>query len=245
MKRIGMFAKFWQAGQVKTRLFEGDQVSSKQASQIYRLFVEHLVRSLVDVADDRDLVFTPGDAKESFRNLAGENWNPIPQTGGDLGQRIAGYFQDCFCQAFSSHDALFACQERRAGANPEEPLKVLVIGGDCPQLNGELLAEAFSLLDKSPVVIGPSTDGGYYLIGLKQPVPELFQGIDWSTSLVFSQTVARLTQQRLEYAVLPQLTDVDHWNDLLELLETLGNSADPGQLQLRLGIVRILQQADR
>jgi hypothetical protein len=115
------------------------------------------------------------------------------QSEGDIGCRMASAFQASF----------------EAGMN-----SVVLIGIDSPDLNAQLMAEAFQALHQHDLVLGPALDGGYYLIGLRRLIPELFTGIRWSTAEVLPQTLR--IAQRLELAVakLPLLSDVDRPEDL-------------------------------
>jgi hypothetical protein len=90
----------------------------------------------------------------------------------------------------------------------------VIIGTDCPDLNAQLMAQAFQALHQHDLVLGPAQDGGYYLIGLRRLIPELFTGIRWSTAEVLQQT--HTIAQKLELAVgfLPLLSDVDRPEDL-------------------------------
>ncbi|KKO18810.1 MAG: glycosyltransferase [Candidatus Brocadia sp.] len=96
--------------------------------------------------------------------------------------------------------------------------RAIIIGTDCPEIDAELLERAFEVLQKKDVVIGPCRDGGYYLIGMARYTPELFTGIDWSTSRVFAQTIERLQEKNLSCGTLKILADIDriedlyHWN---------------------------------
>lgn len=89
----------------------------------------------------------------------------------------------------------------------------LAIGTDCPSLSLAHLDQAFAALTDADVVFGPALDGGYYLIGLKQRAPRLFQGIDWSTSKVLGQSLRRAQRLGLKTALLPTLSDVDSPRD--------------------------------
>ena len=97
----------------------------------------------------------------------------------------------------------------------------IIIGGDLPTLPLGRLRAAFSALEQKPVVLGPSLDGGYYLIGLRAPQPELFEGVAWSTPQVLEQTVQRLNQLGLEMACLEPWYDVDTVDDLRFLVSHL------------------------
>jgi uncharacterized protein len=92
--------------------------------------------------------------------------------------------------------------------------RVVTIGIDCPELDAATLAQAFLALQEHDLVLGPATDGGYYLIGLRSLIPELFSGIDWGTDQVFRQTIAVAEAKGLAIATLTPLTDVDRPEDL-------------------------------
>jgi hypothetical protein len=97
---------------------------------------------------------------------------------------------------------------------------VLVIGGDCPALDRKILNAAADALKAADAVLGPALDGGYYLIGLKKPRPELFKGIDWSTPAVLDQTRAKIRAFNLRLAMLPILEDVDDSESLMRAVST-------------------------
>ena len=120
-----------------------------------------------------------------------ETW--LPQRGEDLGARMAAAFDDAF----------------RRGAR-----RTAIIGTDAPSVSRERVIEAFEALDGHDVAIGPASDGGYYLLALGSPQPELFQGIAWSTPSVLAQTLERAAALRLRVRLLKPLTDVDTLADL-------------------------------
>lgn len=204
--QLGMFAKFWQPGSVKTRL--AAEVGPIAASSIYRAFVTALARRLEGVAARRVLAFSPPDRRADFAMLLGElnvSWELEDQGPGDLGARMHHYFTAAF--------------DRDAS-------RVVLIGSDSPTIPGEFIQRAFELLDQAPVVLGPASDGGYYLIGLAGAVPPVFEGISWSSPAVWDQTVSKLEQALIPYATLPPWYDVDDLQDLRRLAAEL--AADGG-----------------
>ena len=130
------------------------------------------------------------------------------QTSGDLGRRMATAFAEAF----------------RSGA-----LRVAVIGTDCPAITPELLAEAFQRLETADLVLGPATDGGYYLIALRRPVPELFVDIPWGSPRVLEQTLQRAQRLSLSVALLKTLSDVDRPEDVVHW-ERVGRANRAGQV---------------
>ena len=195
-----MFAKYWQSGTVKTRL--ASTIGSEATERIYRLFVETLIRRFHGVGDCRVLAYWPPERRTEFEKLAGSDWRLETQVVGDLGKRMQHYFAKSFA----------------SGAH-----RTVLIGSDSPTLPDRLLNEAFERLLNYPVVLGPSMDGGYYLVGAAGRVPPIFDGVEWSTRSVWKQTVSHLQTFGWRYAVLPQWYDVDQHDDLVRLHHDLVN----------------------
>lgn len=99
--------------------------------------------------------------------------------------------------------------------------KVVVIGSDCPTLSPEIIHESFVMLDNCDVVIGPATDGGYYLIGCKKYLPSLFTDITWGSTTVMEQTIRKIKEEQLNYELLQPLTDIDNETDWIYFKSTL------------------------
>ena len=192
-------------GQVKTRLAAA--IGEGAALEVYRRLAE---RQLAAVPPGWSVAihFTPPEAESEMIDWLGSlrpDLRFVAQSEGTLGARLTSAF-----------DAEF-----RLGSG-----RVLVIGGDCPGLSGGILNSAASALEVSAIVLGPAIDGGYYLIGLKEPCPELFKGIDWSTAAVLAQTLARIRASNLEWATLPILEDVDDSESLIRAGSTFPPLAD-------------------
>ena len=198
---LGMFAKYWQPGQVKTRL--AASIGQERAAAVQRLFVETLVRRFRAAADHCCLVYSPAERREEFRLAAGPNWKVEPQGEGDLGKRMERFF----------------------AASLPRAERVVLIGSDSPDLPLECLQQAFEALATHDVVLGPATDGGYYLVGAARRVPPIFEGIDWSTPDVWTQTVARLTAASIAWQTLPPWCDVDDQRGLQSLAFRIGKHA--------------------
>jgi rSAM/selenodomain-associated transferase 1 len=197
--QLGVFAKYWQSDTVKTRLARS--IGREQASKLYRCFIETTLERFRDVGDRRYLVFWPPQNRREFAELAGSDWELVEQCDGDLGQRMQSYFRQ----------RLGTTSTRR-----------VLIGTDSPTLPTDYVIEAFeSLQETNQVVLGPSHDGGYYLVGIREAVPEIFSGIAWSTAEVFAQTVAMLERSRIPYAVLPSWYDIDEFENLRRLADDL------------------------
>lgn len=185
---LGLFAKWPTPGTVKTRLARDS--SPEFACQVASAFLADSILQFEITGVRRILAVAPASEQEQFKALVGERWEVTPQIDGDLGTRLSHFFAEAF----------------REGAE-----RVVVIGTDSPTLPPEYLERAFQELTEHDVVIGPATDGGYYLIGLNQPSPNLFDGICWSTSNVLQQTVDRLGSMSLH--LLPPWFDVDTIDD--------------------------------
>jgi uncharacterized protein len=140
----------------------------------------------------RILAFSPPTARDYFAAICRGRFRLTPQTDGDLGQRMAAFFAEQF----------------HAGATA-----AVLVGNDSPTLPLPFILQAFEGLESADVVIGPSTDGGYYLIGGTCRMPPLFEGIRWSTSLVLSDTIAALRGANYRLALLPPWYDVDTLDD--------------------------------
>lgn len=200
MRQLGIFAKYPQPGRVKTRL--AASIGDEPACRLYRAFVETLLARFSDVADRRILAFSPPERRAEFEALAGRCWQLAEQSAGDLGQRMQRYFKDAF--------------ERGAS-------RVVLLGSDSPTLPVEYVEQAFELLNKISVVLGPSDDGGYYLIGAAERVPPIFDDIAWSSEAVWEQTTNRLRSLGQDFRELPPWYDVDDEKDLRRLRDELSD----------------------
>ena len=188
-----VFARVPALGRVKSRLAAG--VGQPAALAVYRellaitntAIVEAGVPATVWLADTATAMPTAAETHEWAAHAA------RCQPEGDLGARMTTAFATAFA----------------AGAG-----RVAIIGTDCPGLRASHLHQAFAALETADVVLGPATDGGYYLLGLRQPQPELFQHKTWSTDSVLADTVADARRLGLRVALLPELRDVDDAQDL-------------------------------
>lgn len=217
MNQVGLFAKFWQPGRVKTRL--AADLDDKSACQIYQYFLSHLVSQLDNVGDRRTIVYSPGDRKTDFQAAAGACWQTFPQSDGDLGQRMKVYFEHSLQVDAGEQDSdAVPVISASSGKTLDQPIKIgktIVIGSDCPQLSASDIEHAFAQLDHEPVVLGPSNDGGYYLIGMRGECVDVFENIDWSTERVLGQTRDRLKSLGVRWTELDQKSDIDNLESLL------------------------------
>lgn len=209
-RRLGVMAKYWEPGSVKTRL--GVSIGMTRAAEIHRAFCVHLANSLADMADERSFVITPADRNAVFAAHLPDGWQIEIQSDGDLGRRMQMWFQG-----------------RR---NPE--VDQILIGADCPLLDAHVIDETEHLLSDHDVVLGPALDGGYYLIALRggwrPDYAGLFDEMPWSSDKVFEMTCRRAKQLGLRLACLPPMQDVDTVTELDQLRSRLGEEADDGRL---------------
>lgn len=163
--------------------------------ELYQCFVHDLLYTLQGTPSDFKLCGTPSltTINETFGNF-----DNFLQTEGDLGKRIQSAFEEQFAKGYE---------------------KIVLIGSDTPHISQTLINESFSKLESSDVVLGPSRDGGYYLIGFNKSsfCTEAFEDITWSTDKVLAQTIHRLHTKRVE--LLPELNDIDILDDLKDFYE--------------------------
>jgi rSAM/selenodomain-associated transferase 1 len=190
--RLLVFVKAPRPGAVKTRLAAA--LGDEAAAGLYRLLAEEQIRRTAPAAGeyDRMIVFAPEDAGAEM-----ERWMPAerrePQQGRDLGERMSRAFASAFA----------------AGAR-----RVVIIGSDVPSCGRQHVADALRALEDSDVVLGPTHDGGYYLIALDRPRPALFTAIPWSTPSVLPATAERAGALGLSVRMLDPLRDIDTLEDV-------------------------------
>lgn len=201
---IIVFAKSAVPGRVKTRLTPA--LTPAQAAGLYRVFVEDIALTLGRLAEEsprpirRVLAFSGPDDDEICRSMRARGFEVIDQGEGDLGARLRRVCAECFAE----------------GAR-----RIVIVGTDSPTLHVEHIELAFELLLQKDVVWGPSFDGGYYLVGLKggasskeAPHEHIFEGIDWSTERVLSQSWRRAEAASLLCDLLGFWYDVDTIEDV-------------------------------
>jgi rSAM/selenodomain-associated transferase 1 len=201
---IIVFAKAALPGRVKTRL--SPALIPEQAAALYRAFVEDIALTLTQLADEsprplrRVLAFSGPDDDEICSSMRAKGFDVIEQGEGDLGARLRRVCAACFAE----------------GAQ-----RLVIVGTDSPTLHVEYLELAFELLGQKDVVWGPSFDGGYYLVGLRSggsaqgaPHEHIFEGIEWSTERVLSQSWRRAEAASLLCDLLGFWYDVDTIEDV-------------------------------
>jgi len=195
-ERLLIFTRYPEAGKTKTRLIPA--LGAEGAANLQRQMSEHTLLQVSELQSLRPLsveVRFDGGNSLLMQDWLGRDIVYQPQGEGDLGCRMARSLSTTMLAGIDY---------------------VVIIGTDCPDLNAQLMMQAFHQLHLAhDLVLGPAIDGGYYLIGLRRFIPELFSGISWGTAKVFQQTVEIAKNLNLSVAYLPQLADVDRPEDLL------------------------------
>ncbi|NTV98476.1 MAG: glycosyltransferase [Chlorobiaceae bacterium] len=200
-----IFSKNPVAGEVKTRL--AISVGNEKALEIYEALRGITARIVSGVQSKRVVFYSDFIPKSDLLLTPGTDAKL--QQGRELGERM--------------HNAI--CEGLSSGAR-----HVVLIGTDCPDISGAVIEKAFSLLESNDAVLGPAKDGGFYLIGLKKPSPEVFLERTWSTGTVLDETIRRFEATGAAIGILPELRDIDTLEDLQQSrLQIEGTTPDlPG-----------------
>src|SRR6266850_713794 len=193
-ERLILFTRFPSPGAVKTRLIPA--LGAEGAAALHRRLTLRTLGAAQEVAAARGCqleIHFDGGSESSMRHWLGDGCCFRAQAGAGLGERMAFAFAESF---------------------REQSQAVIIIGADCPDLTADNLHRAFDTLASKPAVLGPADDGGYYLIGLTQFLPELFRGIVWGTQTVLTDTLRILAQANVKPDLLETLPDIDRPEDL-------------------------------
>ena len=207
---LGLFAKHPLPGFVKSRL--AGETSAEWATGVAEAFLFDLTDRLRQVLAHKVLVYAPADAKAYFTELAGKEFQSTVQCDGDLGTRMSHFVQSQFLN------------DKRS---------VVLVGMDSLTIPLSFIEDSFDALTAFDVVIGPATDGGYYLIGYRRWIPELFQNISWGKESVLAETIHRCQSVGATLRVLPPWYDVDtlaDWRMLQGHLAALQLAGQPVEL---------------
>jgi rSAM/selenodomain-associated transferase 1 len=192
--QLTIFTRYPEPGYTKTRLI--DVLGKEGAATLQQELTEQTVRKIDQLAKTSTIepvIYYEGGDLASMQNWLGHERTYQPQEVGNLGEKLKKAFNNAFS----------------AGAQ-----RVVTIGCDCPDLSKEHIGRAFDALYLRDLVLGPATDGGYYLIGIKCPCDALFEGIPWGTDKVLETTVCQAQQLGLSIEILEELRDVDRPADL-------------------------------
>lgn len=198
---IIVMAKAPRPGEAKTRL--QPLLDEKQAAELAACFLQDIVKKVRGLTTNVIIGFTPVDGKAALETLIGKDLLWTEQKGKDLGERMASTIEFAEKEIFSP---------------------IIVIGTDSPTLPLNYIEKALEYFrdDKLEIVLGPSNDGGYYLIGMRKLMTDVFENIDWSSSKVFDQTLANIEKTKiLNIGILDNWYDVDTPEDLIFLRNEL------------------------
>ncbi|MEM7298924.1 MAG: TIGR04282 family arsenosugar biosynthesis glycosyltransferase [Bacteroidota bacterium] len=183
-----VFIRVPELGKVKTRL--AAQVGDEKALFIYKELLDHTFKICEQCKDVDTYIFLASSSPHKL-NLT-STFKVSLQRGESLGERMNNAFDQVFSKEYE---------------------KALIIGSDCAQLKVDIIERAIIELGNSEIVIGPTLDGGYYLLGMTESHSFLFQGIEWSTDTVFSSTIQKVENHNLRFTTLPVLSDIDYIED--------------------------------
>ena len=188
-EQLIVFTRYPEPGKAKTRLAHA--LGAQGAADMQRNLTEYTlsqVRQLQQIRPVAILVYFAGGDLQQMEKWLGPDFIYQPQESGDLGERLVRACSDAFKQAYK---------------------RVVVIGSDCPDLTATHIKRAFEALYHKDLVLGPATDGGYYLIGMNRENKSLFTQIPWSTEAVMASTIKAGEKLDLAIETLETLSDVD------------------------------------
>ncbi|MDH4214459.1 MAG: TIGR04282 family arsenosugar biosynthesis glycosyltransferase [Candidatus Thorarchaeota archaeon] len=199
--RSGIFimVKYPELGMVKERLAQS--VGEEAAIDLYRAFIQDTLQTVQSLDIPYHIAVYPPASQERFAQWLGPSHQFFGQEGVDLGQRLQNGFATMYKKEYQ---------------------QVIALASDSPDLPIEILQKAVSSLQTHKVVIGPASDGGYYLIGFSHDlfISKVFEDIPWSTATVFRETLSRIESVTSQVHVLPEWADIDTKSDLQKFYET-------------------------
>jgi rSAM/selenodomain-associated transferase 1 len=198
-ERLIIFTRYPDPGITKTRMIP--ELGAEGAADLQRRMTEHLAAKVKTLMAQRSLAVEirfDGGSERLMQDWLGPWFTYRRQGQGDIGRKMERALVDGFQNGFTS---------------------IVIIGSDIPDISNAILQQAFAALEFNNLVLGPAGDGGYYLLGMQkadnhQAYLELFEGINWGTNQVLSQTIAAANHQGIGYALLDTLQDVDRPQDL-------------------------------
>ena len=201
-------------------------LSPEEAADLHLASLRAVCEQLRTVIElERVLVATPDDHASKLAALIGKNFGEVwPQGDGSLGRRMCVAMERAF----------------RAGTEA-----VLLLGADSPTVPKGYFKDAVSALDEHDAVIGASHDGGYYLLGMRRPMPFLFEGIEWGSPRVAEQTRERASEAFIDLTDLPEWYDLDRFEDLRRAQDDLSRmelSQTPSAAALKRQIDRYVER---
>ena len=203
-RAIIVFVKYPEEGKVKTRL--ASTTSNSFATGIYKIISKNIFDELAKLNNEIDvhIFYAPFDDLVKIKNWVGKKFVFKVQRGSDLGDRIANAFENIFLRNYK---------------------RAMIIGSDIPNIDCLIINESFNSLESYDVVISPSDDGGYSLLGMNRENKFLFENIEWSTDSVFKTTKNKIIKNQLSLKTLNQLNDIDTFDDLVNFVNKSENTS--------------------
>lgn len=191
--------KYPEVGKVKARLAQS--IGEEDATDLYRAFIQDTLTTVQSLDIPFHIAVYPPESQEQFTQWLGSSYQFLSQQGKDLGKRLQNGFAIMYRKKYQ---------------------QVIALASDSPDLPIEVLQKAVSSLQTQKVVIGPASDGGYYLIGFSHDlfISEVFEDIFWGTATVFRETLSRIESVTNQVHVLPEWADIDTKSDLQKFYET-------------------------
>jgi rSAM/selenodomain-associated transferase 1 len=201
---ILLFIKYPDRGKVKMRL--SVDLNEEIVQELYRCFVQDTLTTVKKINSQLFICFHPVEAQKKFQKWLGSTLLFLPQNGADLGERMKNSFIDVFTKGFQ---------------------RAILIGSDSPDLPKKYIKQAFTTLQTKNMVLGPTVDGGYYLIGFHTNMftPGVFEDIPWGNQMVFQETMLKIKQAHRSVGILPMWSDVDTIADLKYLVRRAKNTS--------------------
>jgi hypothetical protein len=202
-KAVILFTRVPLPGETKTRLHPF--LTGEQCASLQEAFIRDVYNEIKDFDGDIFISYTPGNKADILKKMVDNNACFIPQKGNDLGERM--------------NSAINSVLEKYRAC--------VLIGSDVPLISIADIDEAFNILESKDVVISPTLDGGYYLIGMKSPCDSIFN-ISYGTDTVFASTEEAVRQAGKSHGVGRTLFDIDEKKDLLMLIDYLRENLQRG-----------------
>jgi rSAM/selenodomain-associated transferase 1 len=195
--RLIIFTRYPEPGKAKTRLIPA--LGPRGAADLQRQMTETTISTARSFSSENGTgleVCYEGGNPSLMRDWLGQDLSFRPQGPGDLGKKMTRAFAEAFA----------------AGSK-----RVMIIGADCPTLSPKILVAGLAALADHDLILGPASDGGYYLVGLTTPCPQLFRGQPWGSEQLLLETMATAEREAISFLLLEELNDVDRPEDLIDL----------------------------
>ncbi|MBU3197091.1 TIGR04282 family arsenosugar biosynthesis glycosyltransferase [Clostridium algidicarnis] len=190
-------------GETKTRL--EDTLTKNQCAKLHECFLKDIYSILKDIKKDIFIFYTPIGKEELLKSILGEGINFYPQRGNNLGERMYNAISLILEMGYKS---------------------CLLVGSDIPEIKKEYLEEGFHLLENNNIVLGPTIDGGYYMVGMKKPHKEVFEKITYGQGNVIENTLNNARASFLKCGIAKTCSDIDTGEDLKGLISKIYNKEE-------------------